>query len=809
MGILSTLDLIVFFGTLMAIMGVGLWAGRKEDTSEDYYLAGRTTRWWGVAGSIFGSNVSANHIVGMMGVGYAFGFAQSHFEITAIAGLLMLCYGFLPVYRKLKVFTLSEYLGRRYNDASRVSYALIMVIIMVVIQMVPGFYIGSRSVNLLLKDDATAVVEAQVNDEGEIDQIIVKRPGSNYGALPEVQIAPPPSKDLAHQAKATAVIVDGEITKITVDAKGTGYDATRPPTVNLVGGAAFNTPSTNNKLSPGDVDPKWYTYGILLMALVTGTYTILGGLKAVIITDVIQSALMLVSGILVALFTFAQFDGSLWTGWATMAARDAAQAAGAQKLHLYYPSDHPQLPWSGVMTGLMVLHFYYWGTNQFIVQRALSARSDREARLGIVFAGFFKLLIPFFAIGTGIAAAQLFRDQGIDVDQDAVFTKLLTELIAPVGYGLVGLVATGVVGAILSSLDSMMNSAATIFTFDIYKRYIRPDASEKRLVWIGRICIVVFITGAALLTIATLDPNSKESFFLHVASHQSKLIAGVVVAFLLGMFWPRATAAGAICCIVAGVVLSYGLPAGYKNYVGTHEIKAIEGTSITLSQPAELADGQAIRLKSHNTLPVSTPRLELDATTLYAQVLGEQGKNKETMLRLYANLADVKSGDHPIELSSNWKGKLFLYNANRAGLVKTFNVDLNFFHAVFLAALICLALHVGVSLLTQVRPDQSELTWVGLGLFSAGGLTRAITALIGSFVLYGALALLIMRGTIDPTPAGYVAATWTWLMFLLAAIGAIRHDEDRSFSIGTLIGEDRFWAGLLAALAIFMMYNYV
>ena len=188
--LLSTPDLVIFFGSLIAVMAMGLWVGRKEDSSEDYFLAGRKTRWWGVAGSIFGSNVSANHIVGMMGVGFAVGFAQSHFEITAIAGLLMLCYFFLPVYRKLNVYTLSDYLSRRYDDRSRVSYALIMVIIMVVIQMVPGFYIGSRSINILLQGDTgrKAVAEAVVTDEGTLSEIKILHGGEGYGFVPQVLI---------------------------------------------------------------------------------------------------------------------------------------------------------------------------------------------------------------------------------------------------------------------------------------------------------------------------------------------------------------------------------------------------------------------------------------------------------------------------------------------------------------------------------------------------------------------------------------------------------------------------------------------
>ena len=177
--LLSTTDLIIFFGSLFAVMAFGLLAGRKEDSSEDYFLAGKKTRWWGVAGSIFGSNVSANHIAGMMGVGYIVGFAQSQFEITAIAGLLLLCYGFLPVYRKMNVFTLSEYLGKRYDDRSRISFACIMVVIMVVVQMVPGFYFGSRSVNRLLQGDtgSKASAEAVVNSEGSLSEIQIKTKG--------------------------------------------------------------------------------------------------------------------------------------------------------------------------------------------------------------------------------------------------------------------------------------------------------------------------------------------------------------------------------------------------------------------------------------------------------------------------------------------------------------------------------------------------------------------------------------------------------------------------------------------------------
>lgn len=720
--LLTTLDLVIFFGSLIAVMAIGLWSGRKEDTSEDFYLAGKKTRWWGVAGSIFGSNVSANHIVGMMGVGFSIGFAQSHFEISAIAGLLLLCYGFLPVYRKLNVYTLSEYLSRRYDDSSRVLYALIMVLIMVVIQMVPGFYIGSRSLNVLLSDGQTATVQLEVGPDGQVTELNLTNGGYGYASAPQVVFRAPQDAQPEAPARGEAAIEDGAVTGVQLVESGTGYNPQNPPNVMLVGGASFDP-----LLSPGDVDPKWYVIGILLMAVVTGTYTIIGGLKAVITTDVIQSVLMLAAGIVVAILTFSQPEIG---GWAGMQSLDT-DTSGRDLMHLFLPSDHPGLPWTGVLSGLMILHFFYWGTNQFIVQRALSAVDDRQARLGIIAAGFFKLLIPFFSIGTGIAAYYYFDLKGLHhVDQDIAFTMLMKHVVAPVGFGLVGIISAGLIGAILSSLDSMMNSAATIVTFDIYQRYIRPKATERELIFTGRLWITIFITLAAVLTIFTMDPNSKESFFLQVATHQSKLVAGVVVAFALGMFWSRATSAGALAAIIGGVVFSYGLPFLYAEY---------------------LADNPAVHA---------------------------------------------------------W-----------------FGPELNFMHSVFLAAILSLILHVVVSYLTpgSVTAEQSRLTWTDLGGHDPGTIGKAVFALLVSIGIYAVLGASVwylvygpgaeMEGIAwmqanAPLVAALLAAGWTWFLFIKAARDNLRKAAEKGEEGLSIFGEDRFWGGLLAATAVFMMFYF-
>ncbi|MCA9026770.1 MAG: sodium/solute symporter [Planctomycetaceae bacterium] len=488
--VFTPLDLFIFFAALIGAMVVGMIAGRKENTSEDYFLAGRGLPWWGVAGSIFGSNVSANHMVGMMGIGFSIGFAQAHFELGAIAGLMVLCYGFLPVYRKLNLYTLSEYLGRRYDDRSRVAYAIIMVIIMAFVQMVPGLYIGSRTICVLLGGDALVEVAEEVET--------------------------------------------------------------------LAGETGAESSTARTKL---DVDFTYYALFVIALAVISASYTIFGGLKAVVWTDVIQSCLLLAAGIVVAVITFHRIGG-----WGAMMAIDQG-AGGADKMSLYLPMDHPDLPWTGAFTGLMAMHFFYWGTNQFIVQRALGARSDSEGRIGIVAAGFLKLLIPFFAIGAGIAAFYLFQKEMPDraVDPDAAFSELV-KLVIPVGYGIIGIIAAGLIGAILSSIDSMMNSAATILTMDLYKPYVNPNATDKELIRFGRLSIVALVVMAALMAIFILDPNSEANFFLQLVDYQNYLSPGVLVTFILGMFWRRATATGSIVTILSGVFFSWLVEWGYNNF---------------------------------------------------------------------------------------------------------------------------------------------------------------------------------------------------------------------------------------------------
>lgn len=458
---LSGLDIFIFFGFLALVMGVGIFVGAKEDTSEDYFLAGKTVPWYAVAGSIFGTNISANHLVGMLGIGYSIGFAQAHFELGAAAALLLLAYVFLPIYMKLNIFTLSEYLEKRFGPTSSLIYTLTSFIL-ILVQMTAAFYIGSRTLNILLANSGISLS---------------------------------------------------------------------------------------------------YEIGILVLIGISCTYTVFGGLKAVVWTDFIQTTILLIAGITVAILTFMQPEIG---GWAGFLANDAAQEV--PKMNLYLPSDHPSLPWTGAFSGLMILHFFYWGNNQYMVQRALAAKSMKEARTGIFFGMGLKLLVPFFSIAGGIAAAQLFSARGLtEVAPDDAFSELV-KLVVPAGYGIMGIIGAGLLGAIISSIDSMMNSAATLATIDIYKKYVNKDANEKQTIFVGRLIIVVIVALSAVGAMLTYDPNQKSNFFLVVSSQSSNFTPGIVAAFVLGVFSKRLSAKGAVVAIILSPIFSYLLDGTYASW---------------------------------------------------------------------------------------------------------------------------------------------------------------------------------------------------------------------------------------------------
>lgn len=462
LGILDTLVLIA----LLLLLPVCSLLAMKKSNSEDYFLAGRSLRWWAVAGSVFGTNINASHLIGMLGIGYSVGFAQSHYELLAVPAILILCYVFLPTYRKLRVFTLSQYLEHRYNSHARLVYSILMILL-ILVQLVAAFYIGSRTLLFLFR--------------------------------------------------------------------GTGFALE-------------------------------YWQGIAMIGLMSCSYTMFGGMNSVVIADTMQTVMMLAAGLLVAYFTFSQPEIGGFFGLLDL---EKQQVLSEQRMHLYLPANHPDLPWSGAFTGLIVLHFFYWTTNQYLVQRVLAAKTDTDAKIGIIASGFLKLMIPFFSVACGVAAGYLFKIRlaGITVLPDDAFLHLV-QTVVPTGYGLTGLILAGLTAATFSSVDSMMNSVSTLLTLDVYQKYLNPQASERQMIRFGRLAVLGMVALSAVLALLTYDPASAGNFFLSVSSRGSYFTQGVVAAFFVGIVWRKANPKAAVVTMLAAPVFAFAVEYFYNNFLG-------------------------------------------------------------------------------------------------------------------------------------------------------------------------------------------------------------------------------------------------
>jgi SSS family solute:Na+ symporter len=268
-------------------------------------------------------------------------------------------------------------------------------------------------------------------------------------------------------------------------------------------------------------------WGIVILAVFAGAYTAYGGLKAVVWSDLIQGLMLLAGGLLTTILGLRALGG-----W------DVLMEEAGDKFHTVLPLDHPELPWFAMFFGgLWVANLFYWGCNQFITQRTLGARSLAQSRYGVIFAAYIKLAIPFIIVIPGIVASVLYAG---DLERSDMAYPMLLERLLPAG--LTGLMLAALMAAIMSSLDSMLNSSATIFTIDIYQRRMRPSASQKHLIAVGRWSTVAF-----LLVAACWAPflTRFERVFSYIQEFWGLITPGVAVVFLAGLFWRRATASAA------------------------------------------------------------------------------------------------------------------------------------------------------------------------------------------------------------------------------------------------------------------------
>src|SRR4051812_13158641 len=445
---LHVLDLAVIAGYFLVLLWIGVWAARREKVlSSDYFLAGRDVGWLAVGASLFASNIGSEHLVGLAGTGAASGLAVGHIEWIACFMLLLLGWLFVPFYLRSGVYTMPEFLERRFSPAARPYFTWVSVV---------GYVLTKISVTLF----AGGVVMHAV----------------------------------------------------------TGLDLYSSATVLIV---------------------------------ITGLYTIFGGLRAVIYTEVMQAVVLIIGSAALAVLGL-----NAAGGWAGLHAR-----VPADFFSMWKPSSHPDFPWTGVIFGAPILGVWYWCTDQHIVQRVLAAKGVSEARRGTIFAGFLKILPVFIFVLPGMIAAALYSDIRTG-NADSAYPALVTRLL-PAGFK--GLVLAGMLAALMSSLASAFNSCSTLLTWDVYRK-VRPNASEKRLVEVGRASTIVLV-GLGLAWIPFMKYISPQ-IYIYLQSVQAYIAPPIAACFLFGILSKRLTGQAAVVTLLSGFVfgaLRLGLELGKRH----------------------------------------------------------------------------------------------------------------------------------------------------------------------------------------------------------------------------------------------------
>jgi len=279
---------------------------------------------------------------------------------------------------------------------------------------------------------------------------------------------------------------------------------------------------------------------VWLIGIIAAVYTTWGGLKAVAWADLFQGSGLILGGVV-----------TLVLGLKAVGGVGSFLSANADKLHMIMPSNHPVIPWTTLVVGLWIPNFYYWGLNQFITQRTLAAQSLKQGQLGIIFAAFLKLTIPFIIIMPGIISYQLYKSQltapGATTDQ--AYPLLIRNLVGP---GLRGFILAAIAGAVISTLSSLLNSVATLLTMDVYKRHLKKDASGESLVKIGRWATLVFVLAVCLIAPQLGNPKFK-GIFNYIQEFQGFISPGILAAFIFGLFIKRTPPAAGLASLILTV----------------------------------------------------------------------------------------------------------------------------------------------------------------------------------------------------------------------------------------------------------------
>lgn len=436
MQFLGPIDWIFVVLYLIVIAAVSVWSIRKsKETTSDYFLANRNLGWFVIGASILASNVGSEHIVGLAGSAAKSGTVLGHYELHSYI-VLILGWVFVPFYLRSSVYTMPEFLERRFNPQSRRLLTIIQLISYVI-------------------------------------------------------------------AKASVTIFAGALV------------------FNQFLGVDFWT-------------------GAIILVVVTGVYTVMGGLHAVMYTEAIQAIVLLLGSLVLMIFGLREVGG-----WDAL-----MQAVPKEKLNMFLPLSDPEFPWLGILIASPIVGLWYWCTDQHIVQRCLAAKNEQEARRGTIFAAFLKLMPFFIFLIPGLIAYALHAQGKIQLDDTNAAFPVMVKSIMPVG--LRGVLAGGLLAALMSSLASVYNACSTLYTIDIYKKS-HPDASEKQLVKVGRIAtaVIVLLGMAWIPLMGRID----DGLYNYLQSVQSYLAPPIAAVFLLGVFFKRLNAQGAYSSMVIGFIL--------------------------------------------------------------------------------------------------------------------------------------------------------------------------------------------------------------------------------------------------------------
>ena len=459
---MALLDWIVIGVFCCALIGIVLWVvSQKNDNSADYFLGGKDATWIAIGASIFASNIGSEHLIGLAGAGASSGMAMAHWEIQGWM-ILILGWVFVPFYTRSMVYTMPEFLERRYNTQSRTILSVISLISYVLTKVAVTVYAGG-------------LVFQQVFGIEEL-----------WG-----------------------------------------------------------------------IDFFWIA--AIGLVLITAVYTIFGGMKSVLYTSVLQTPILLL-GSLIILVLGMKALGS-WDQMLQLCdVKPNYEGATGTMIHLMRSNSDPQYPWLGALIGSAVIGFWYWCTDQYIVQRVLSGKNETEARRGTIFGAYLKLLPVFLFLIPGMIAFALHQKYAGDggflplladgtPNADAAFPTLVAKILPA---GVKGLVVCGILAALMSSLASLFNSSARLFTIDFWKR-LKPETSEKSLVRIGQTAtVVIVILGILWIPIMRSVGNVLYNYLQDV---QSVLAPGIAAAFLLGITWKRASAKGGMWGLLSGIII--------------------------------------------------------------------------------------------------------------------------------------------------------------------------------------------------------------------------------------------------------------